>query len=62
MKTLDRYLVREMLGPFMVGVVGFILVLAVDLLFTMADLIINKGFRCGRCSSSCFTSCPRSSC
>lgn len=43
MKTLDRYVVREMLGPFLVGVVGFILVLAVDLLFTMADLIINKG-------------------
>jgi lipopolysaccharide export system permease protein len=43
MKILDRYLAFEMLGPFMVGVVGFILVLAVDLLFTMADLIINKG-------------------
>ena len=43
MKILDRYLVREMMGPFMVGVIGFILVLAVDLLFTMADLIINKG-------------------
>jgi lipopolysaccharide export system permease protein len=43
MKILDRYLLREMLGPFFVGVVGFILVLVVDLLFTMADLIINKG-------------------
>ena len=43
MKLLDRYVLREMLGPFMVGVVGFILVLTVDLLFTMADLIINKG-------------------
>jgi lipopolysaccharide export system permease protein len=43
MKTLDRYVIREMAGPFLVGVVGFILVLAVDLLFTMADLIINKG-------------------
>ena len=43
MKTLDRYLIREMLGPFLLGVVGFIMVLAVDLLFTMADLIINKG-------------------
>jgi lipopolysaccharide export system permease protein len=43
MKVLDRYLLAEMLGPFFVGVVGFILVLAVDLLFTMADLIINKG-------------------
>ncbi len=43
MKLLDRYVLREMAGPFLVGVVGFILVLTVDLLFTMADLIINKG-------------------
>jgi lipopolysaccharide export system permease protein len=43
MKILDRYLLFEMLGPFLVGVFGFILVLSVDLLFTMADLIINKG-------------------
>lgn len=43
MKLIDRYVIREMMGPFIVGVVGFILVLAVDLLFTMADLIINKG-------------------
>jgi lipopolysaccharide export system permease protein len=43
MKTLDRYVLLEMLGPFLVGIVGFILVLTVDLLFTMADLIINKG-------------------
>jgi lipopolysaccharide export system permease protein len=43
MKVLDRYVLRETLAPFIVGVVGFILVLTVDLLFTMADLIINKG-------------------
>ncbi|MFH1389433.1 MAG: LptF/LptG family permease [Candidatus Margulisiibacteriota bacterium] len=43
MKILDRYVIREMLGPFFIGVVGFILVMTVDLLFTMADLIINKG-------------------
>lgn len=43
MKIIDRYMLTEMLGPFCIGVVGFILVLAVDLLFTMADLIINKG-------------------
>lgn len=43
MKILDRYLFFEMIGPFLIGVVGFVLVLAVDLLFTMADLIINKG-------------------
>jgi len=43
MKILDRYVISEMVGPFLVGVIGFVLVLAVDLLFTMADLIINKG-------------------
>jgi lipopolysaccharide export system permease protein len=32
-----------MLGPFMVGVLGFVMMMAVDLLFTMADLIINRG-------------------
>lgn len=43
MKILDRYVISEMVGPFFIGVIGFVLVLAVDLLFTMADLIINKG-------------------
>src|SRR3989338_10631245 len=43
MKIIDRYVSSEMIGPFLIGVVGFILVLTVDLLFTMADLIINKG-------------------
>jgi lipopolysaccharide export system permease protein len=42
-KVIDRYVFMEMIGPFLVGVVGFVLVMAVDLLFTMADLIINKG-------------------
>ncbi|MFA5840390.1 MAG: LptF/LptG family permease [Candidatus Margulisiibacteriota bacterium] len=43
MKVIDKYIFQEMLGPFMIGVVGFVLVMTVDLLFTMADLIINKG-------------------
>ncbi|MFH1683672.1 MAG: LptF/LptG family permease [Candidatus Margulisiibacteriota bacterium] len=43
MKVIDRYVLTEMIGPFLIGVVGFMLVLTVDLLFTMADLIINKG-------------------
>lgn len=43
MKVLDRYIVFDMLGPFLVGVLGFVMVMAVDLLFTMADLIINRG-------------------
>jgi len=43
MKIIDRYIAEEMTGPFLVGVIGFIMVMTVDLLFTMADLIINKG-------------------
>jgi lipopolysaccharide export system permease protein len=43
MKVIDRYFLNEMIGPFMIGVIGFVLVMTVDLLFTMADLIINKG-------------------
>jgi len=43
MKVIDRYVSMEMIGPFLIGVLGFVLIMAVDLLFTMADLIINKG-------------------
>jgi len=43
MKILDRYLAFEMLGPFFVGIMGFVMVMTVDLLFTFVDLIINKG-------------------
>jgi len=43
MKTLDKYLTIEVLGPFFIGIIGFVMVMAVDLLFTMADLMINKG-------------------
>jgi len=42
-KTLDRYLIGEMIVPFSIGVLGFILIMIADILFTMADLIINKG-------------------
>lgn len=43
MKLLDRYISQEMLGPFLLGIVGFVLVMIVDLLFTFVDLIINRG-------------------
>lgn len=43
MKILDRYLTTEVIGPFFLGVFGFVLVMVVDLLFTFVDLIINKG-------------------
>jgi len=43
LKVLDKYIFSELMGPFLIGVLGFVMVMAVDLLFTMADLIINKG-------------------
>lgn len=43
MKTLDRYITKEVLGPFITGIVGFVMVMTVDLLFTFVDLIINRG-------------------
>lgn len=43
MKTLDRYLTKEVLSPFFLGIIGFVMVMTVDLLFTFVDLIINKG-------------------
>ena len=42
-KTIDRYLIGEMIVPFSIGVIGFILIMITDILFTLADLIINKG-------------------
>ncbi|KAF0134646.1 MAG: putative permease [Candidatus Saganbacteria bacterium] len=47
MKILDRYLLKESLSPFFLGIAGFILVMTVDLLFTFVDLIINKGIPAG---------------
>jgi len=40
---LDRYVIGEMAYPFIVGVIGFILIMITDILFTLIDLIINKG-------------------
>lgn len=42
-KLLDRYIIREVLGPFFVGMVGFVVILITDILFTLTDMIINKG-------------------
>jgi lipopolysaccharide export system permease protein len=43
MKILDRYLISDLIGPFLLGIAGFILIMTVDLLFTFVDMIINKG-------------------
>jgi lipopolysaccharide export system permease protein len=42
-KILDRYLLGELVPPFVLGIVGFILIMITDLLFTYTNLIINKG-------------------
>ncbi len=41
--TLDRYILSELFGPFFFGVVGFVIIGMVDILFTMVDLFINSG-------------------
>ncbi|MBI5701159.1 LptF/LptG family permease [Candidatus Saganbacteria bacterium] len=43
MRIIDRYITKETLSPFFLGIVGFVMVMTVDLLFTFVDLIINKG-------------------
>ncbi|MFA4967059.1 MAG: LptF/LptG family permease [Candidatus Margulisiibacteriota bacterium] len=47
MKILDRYLLNEVISPFLLGIVAFVMVMTVDLLFTFVDLIINKGIPLG---------------
>jgi lipopolysaccharide export system permease protein len=42
-KTLDRYIFFELMPPFFLGIIGFILIMITDLLFTYTNLIINKG-------------------
>jgi len=42
-KTLDRYIFFELVPPFFLGIIGFILIMITDLLFTYTNLIINKG-------------------
>lgn len=43
MKIIDRYLVTELIKPFLLGIAGFVLIMTTDLLFTFVDMIINKG-------------------
>lgn len=43
MKTIDRYLVSELMVPFGLGIAGFVIIMTTDLLFTFVDMIINKG-------------------
>ncbi|MCL5774543.1 MAG: LptF/LptG family permease [Firmicutes bacterium] len=43
MKILDRYILKEMISPFLMALGGFIIFMVADIMFLMADQIINKG-------------------
>jgi lipopolysaccharide export system permease protein len=40
---LDRYIISDLIGPFLFGIVGIVIIGMVDILFTMIDLFINSG-------------------
>jgi len=43
MKIIDRYILKEMLPPFFLGLLLFTFVLLINRIFKLTDLIINKG-------------------
>ncbi|HEY3281052.1 MAG TPA: LptF/LptG family permease [Armatimonadota bacterium] len=43
MRTVDRYLLRELALPFAAGVFGFLLIFVGALLFTLLDLVVKSG-------------------
>lgn len=42
-KILDRYILSEIAGPFLFGMLGFVIIGMVDVTFTLIDLFINNG-------------------
>lgn len=44
---LNRYLIREFLGPFIFSLCGFIIIGLVDFIFALVDLFINSGVSLG---------------
>lgn len=42
MRIADRYIVRELLGPFVLGVSGFIVILIGDILYTLAEYLASR--------------------
>lgn len=40
---LDRYLLKQFLGPFVLAVGGFVIIGIIDLLFLLVDLFVNSG-------------------
>jgi len=47
MKLLDRYLLRELIGPFFIAVLGFIIFMVSHILFLLTDTIVNKNIPFG---------------
>jgi len=42
MKFLDRYLLKELAGPFFIAVIGFVIFMVSHILFLLTDTIVNK--------------------
>ena len=47
LSILDRYLLRQFLGPFLLAVMGFTLIGIVDILFSLVDMTILSGIHVG---------------
>ena len=47
LSILNRYLIREFLGPFIFSLCGFIIIGLVDFIFALVDLFINSGVSLG---------------
>src|SRR5512135_620025 len=47
LKILDRYVLREMTGPFLVGLVVYSFLFLITLLFQLASLVIQEGLSAG---------------
>lgn len=44
---IDRYLLRELMGPFVFSIFAFVIIGLVDLIFVLVDLFINSGVSIG---------------
>ena len=42
-RIVDRYVLRELVGPFSIGVAVFTFFLIIDRVYSLTDLVITKG-------------------
>ncbi|MEQ8221158.1 MAG: LptF/LptG family permease [Candidatus Eremiobacterota bacterium] len=47
MKILDKYLLRELAGPFLIAILGFLIFMVSHILFLLTDVIVNKNIPFG---------------